>query len=99
MDKGPRAPAARINGCCSPLPQSAGSDPVYFGVRFIINNAIGLVTPPVGTVLNVAAGVGKISLHDLTKGGWPFLIAEIAMLFLMVIFPPLVTVPVQWFAA
>ncbi|MEN9769881.1 MAG: Sialic acid transporter permease protein SiaT, partial [Pseudomonadota bacterium] len=41
-----------------PLVRQAGIDPVYFGVLFIINNAIGLLTPPVGTVLNVVCGVG-----------------------------------------
>ena len=81
-----------------PIVKAAGIDPVYFGVLFIINNAIGLITPPVGTVLNVVAGVGKISMHDLTKGVWPFLVAQIAVLFLMVLFPALVTVPAQWFA-
>src|SRR5690606_13613116 len=40
-----------------PTVLQAGIDPVYFGVMFIINNAIGLLTPPVGTVLNVVAGV------------------------------------------
>jgi hypothetical protein len=43
-----------------PVVKAAGIDPVYFGVLFIINNAIGLITPPVGTVLNVVAGVGKM---------------------------------------
>ena len=38
-----------------PVVKQAGIDPVYFGVLFIINNAIGLITPPVGTVLNTVA--------------------------------------------
>jgi TRAP-type C4-dicarboxylate transport system permease large subunit len=42
-----------------PVVKAAGIDPVYFGVLFIINNAIGLITPPVGTVLNAVAGVGN----------------------------------------
>ena len=45
-----------------PVVKAAGIDPVYFGVLFVINNAIGLITPPVGTVLNTVAGVGKISM-------------------------------------
>ena len=44
-----------------PVVLKAGIDPVYFGVMFIMNNAIGLITPPVGTVLNVVCGVAKIS--------------------------------------
>ena len=39
-----------------PIVKQAGIDPVYFGVLFIMNNAIGLITPPVGTVLNVVGG-------------------------------------------
>ena len=59
-----------------PVVKAAGIDPVYFGVLFIINNSIGLITPPVGTVLNVVAGVSRISMEDLIKGVWPFLIAR-----------------------
>ncbi|MNT18577.1 Sialic acid TRAP transporter permease protein SiaT [compost metagenome] len=80
-----------------PLVRAAGIDPVYFGVLFIINNSIGLVTPPVGTVLNVVAGVGKISMDDVTRGVVPFMLAEFAILFVMVAFPQLVIVPARWF--
>eukprot|EP01030_Chromulinospumella_sphaerica_P003114 gene3114-3043_t len=51
-----------------PLVREAGIDPVYFGVLFIMNNAIGLLTPPVGTVLNVVCGVGRIPMHDVIRG-------------------------------
>ena len=50
-----------------PVVKAAGIDPVYFGVLFIINNAIGLVTPPVGTVLNVVAGVGRMKMDEVTR--------------------------------
>ncbi len=80
-----------------PVVKAAGIDPIYFGVLFIINNSIGLITPPVGTVLNVVAGVSKISMEDLIKGVWPFMLAELAVLVLMILFPPLVTVPAKWF--
>jgi tripartite ATP-independent transporter DctM subunit len=81
-----------------PIIKQAGIDPVYFGVLFIINNSIGLITPPVGTVLNVICGVSKLSMEDLMKGVMPFMIAELIVLFLLVLFPQLVTVPVAWFA-
>ncbi|MGF6174415.1 TRAP transporter large permease [Ensifer sp. 4252] len=81
-----------------PIIKQAGIDPVYFGVLFIINNSIGLITPPVGTVLNVICGVSKLTMEDLMKGVMPFLIAELIVLFLLVLFPQLVTVPVSWFA-
>ena len=81
-----------------PVVKAAGIDPVYFGVLFIMNNAIGLITPPVGTVLNVVAGVGKMKMDAVTKGVIPFMIAEFALMFLLVLFPSLVTVPAKWFA-
>ena len=80
-----------------PVVKAAGIDPVYFGVLFIINNAIGLITPPVGTVLNAVAGVGKISMDEVTKGVIPFMIAQFIIMFLMVAFPQLVMVPARWF--
>ncbi|WP_295537926.1 TRAP transporter large permease subunit [uncultured Pseudacidovorax sp.] len=81
-----------------PIGKAAGIDPVYFGVLFIINNAIGLITPPVGTVLSTVAGVGKVSMDEVTKGVWPFMVAQFAVMFLMVFFPSLVIVPARWFA-
>src|SRR5439155_851521 len=78
--------------------KAAGIDPIYFGVLFIVNNSIGLITPPVGVVLNVVAGVSKISMEDVMRGVWPFMLAETAVLLLMVVFPPLVTIPAKWFA-
>ena len=80
-----------------PVVKAAGIDPVYFGVLFIINNAIGLITPPVGTVLNAVAGVGKISMDEVTLGVIPFMIAQFAIMFAMVAFPALVMVPARWF--
>ena len=81
-----------------PVIRQAGIDPVYFGVLFIINNAIGLITPPVGVVLNVVCGVSRISMEDIIKGVWPFMIAQLIVLFLLVLFPWLVTGPAKWFS-
>jgi TRAP-type transport system large permease protein len=79
-----------------PVVLKAGIDPVYFGVLFIMNNAIGLITPPVGTVLNVVCGVARISLDDSFKGVMPFFLAELAVLFGLVFFPDIVLVPLKW---
>ena len=79
-----------------PLVRQAGIDPVYFGVLFIINNAIGLLTPPVGTVLNVVCGVGRIPMHDVIKGVMPFLASQVVVMGLLVVFPGLVMVPLRW---
>ncbi len=79
-----------------PVVLKAGIDPVYFGVLFIMNNAIGLITPPVGTVLNVVCGVARISLDESFKGVLPFFYAELAVLFTLVLFPDVVLVPLKW---
>jgi len=80
-----------------PVVKAAGIDPVYFGVMFIMNNAIGLITPPVGVVLNVVAGVGRMSMDTVTRGVLPFMIAQFLVMFLMVLFPWLVTWPARLF--
>ena len=80
-----------------PLVKTAGIDPYYFGIMFMMNNAIGLITPPVGTVLNVVSSVARVNLDTVIKGMFPFLIAETVVMFLLVAFPQLVTVPARWF--
>ena len=79
-----------------PLVKAAGIDPVYFGVLFIMNNAIGLITPPVGTVLNIVSAVAKVELADVIRGVTPFLIAQLLVLALLTIWPALVLVPARW---
>ena len=79
-----------------PIAVKAGIDPVYFGLMFILNGAIGLITPPVGTVLNVVAGVGKLSMHNVVKGVSPFLLTYTLILALFVLFPQIVIAPVAW---
>ena len=80
-----------------PVITQAGIDPVYFGVIFIINNAIGLITPPVGTTLNVICGVAKVKMDEVIVGVMPFMIAELIVLALLTLFPSLVLVPLRWF--
>jgi TRAP-type C4-dicarboxylate transport system permease large subunit len=79
-----------------PIAVKAGIDPVYFGLMFVLNGAIGLITPPVGTVLNVVAGVGRLSMHQVIKGVNPFLVTYLLILILFVLFPQIVTAPVAW---
>ncbi len=80
-----------------PVIKQAGIDPIYFGVIFIINNAIGLITPPVGTTLNVICGVAKIKMDEVIVGVMPLMIAELVVLALLTLFPSLVLVPMRWF--
>ena len=79
-----------------PIAVKAGIDPVYFGLMFVLNGAIGLITPPVGTVLNVIAGVGRLPMHTVIKGVNPFLVTYTLILILFVIFPQIVIAPVAW---
>lgn len=79
-----------------PIIKQAGIDPVYFGVLFIMNTCIGLLTPPVGVVLNVVSGVGRVPLGKVTVGVLPFLVAQVLVLFILVLFPDLVLVPARW---
>ena len=80
-----------------PVVKVAGIDPVYFGVLFVMAGSIGLITPPVGTVLNVVAGVGKMKIDEVARGVVPFMLAQIAVLFLLVLFPSIVLVPLKFF--
>ena len=79
-----------------PIIREAGINPTYFGVLFVMNCCIGLLTPPVGVVLNVVSGVAKVPLGQVISGVWPFLLAQVAVLFLLVLFPELVLVPLSW---
>lgn len=79
-----------------PIAIQAGVDPIYFGVIFIMNCSIGMITPPVGVVLNVVSSIGKISMAQAVKGVLPFLLAESVVLAALILFPALVTVPASW---
>lgn len=78
-----------------PIIHKAGIDPVYFGIVYILTICIGLLTPPVGTVLNVAAGVGKTDMSGIIRGVWPFLCVHLLIVLLLVLFPKIVLVPLE----
>ncbi|HVL77344.1 MAG TPA: TRAP transporter large permease subunit [Noviherbaspirillum sp.] len=80
-----------------PLVVKAGIDPTYFGVMFVLVGTLGLINPPVCTVLNVVCGVARISLESATRGVLPFLFVYIALVILFIVFPGIITVPMQWF--
>lgn len=80
----------------APLAAKAGIDPVYFGFVFIFVGCLGLLTPPVGTVLNVVAGVGGLRMESVIKGVMPFLLIYVAMLALLIVFPAIVLQPLKW---
>lgn len=80
-----------------PVVSLAGIDPVYFGLMFVINCSIGLITPPVGTVLNVVCGVGRVPMSSAVRGAWPFIAAYMMLLALFVVFPSVIITPMRWF--
>ncbi len=80
-----------------PVAKAAGIDPVYFGLMFVINCSIGLITPPVGNVLNVVCGVGQVKMSTAVRGAWPFIIAYLILLALFVAVPELITIPMNFF--
>ncbi|MCZ8393468.1 TRAP transporter large permease [Achromobacter xylosoxidans] len=79
-----------------PVITQAGIDPVYFGVMFVMVGCVGLLTPPVGTVLNVVCGVARINMETICRGVWRYVAAYTLLLVLLVIFPELITVPASW---
>ena len=79
-----------------PVIKMAGIDPVYFGIMFIMNACIGLITPPVGTVLNVVCGVGKIRIENAVVGILPFVGVYALLLVLFIVFPGLIIAPMRF---
>ncbi len=79
-----------------PLVKQAGIDPVYFGLMMALNCAIGLITPPVGSVLSVISSIGKVPYEKAVQGTAPFLLVYTTLLMLFVAFPEIITVPMGW---
>jgi tripartite ATP-independent transporter DctM subunit len=80
-----------------PLAKQAGIDEVYFGVMFCLVGAVGLITPPVGTVLNVVCGIAKVPFERAVVGVGPFLLAYFVLLALFILFPGIITGPAALF--
>ncbi|MDR2797186.1 MAG: TRAP transporter large permease [Treponema sp.] len=79
-----------------PLLKAAHIDLVYFGVVFTLANVLGLTSPPVGPVLNVACATGKVKMEELLGPVIPYYIFQMILVFLLVFFPPLITIPLKW---
>ncbi|HZF96354.1 MAG TPA: TRAP transporter large permease [Allosphingosinicella sp.] len=72
-----------------PILAPLGIDPTHFGIIMMLNLGIGLVTPPVGSVLFVSAAIGKIPIEQTVKTIWPFYLALIAALMMVSYIPEL----------
>jgi tripartite ATP-independent transporter DctM subunit len=70
-----------------PVCMKLGMDPIHFGIMLIFNSGMGLLTPPVGTVLFVGCAIGKVSVGAGTKAMMPFFIATIGALLLLTYVP------------
>ena len=75
----------------TPIVESVGIDPVYFGVLMAFVLGIGLLTPPVGTCLYVGCGVGRVSMEQLVKAMLPYYAALLVVLVILIAFPGIVT--------
>jgi tripartite ATP-independent transporter DctM subunit len=71
-----------------PIAVAAGVDPVQFGMVMMLNLGIGLVTPPVGSVLFVGCAVGGVRVEDAVKTIWPFYLALFVSLMAITFYPP-----------
>jgi tripartite ATP-independent transporter DctM subunit len=72
-----------------PLATSAGMSPITFGIMIVLNCGIGLITPPVGTVLFITSSVAKVPVEKLIRANWPFYLALLAALMLITYIPAL----------
>lgn len=72
-----------------PVARAFGIDPVHFGVVLILTAGVGLITPPVGSVLFVGAAIGKISVSETLRSIWPFYIACLTVVLLVAFVPEL----------
>ncbi|GGG00334.1 TRAP transporter large permease [Paenibacillus abyssi] len=70
-----------------PVMTALGVDPIHFGVVLIVNLGIGLITPPVGTVLFVGCAIGKVSIEKTSRALLPFYAALVGVLFLLAYVP------------
>lgn len=74
----------------TPIFASMGVNPIHFGVVMVVNVMIGMITPPYGTCLYLAAAIGKVKLSELVKEALPFICVSIAVIFLITYVPELV---------
>ena len=72
-----------------PVAKALGVDPVHFGIILILKGGIGLITPPIGSVLFVGTAIGKISVTEALRTIWPFYFTAIGVLFVVVYVPAL----------
>jgi tripartite ATP-independent transporter DctM subunit len=76
----------------APVADLLGINPLHFAIVVVLNLCIGMITPPVGTVLFVICSVTKLSMESLVRELWPFIMVEIAVLGLITYAPAMTLV-------
>jgi tripartite ATP-independent transporter DctM subunit len=74
----------------APLAVTFGVDPLQFAMVFILTLIVGMLTPPVGTLLFVMCGINRISLWDLSREVLPFIVLQQAIVIIIIFFPALI---------
>ncbi len=72
-----------------PVAKAYGIDPIHFGLVLVLTGGIGLVTPPVGSVLFIGTAIGKVSIAECMRSIWPFWLAALLVLLVVAFFPGL----------
>ncbi len=70
-----------------PIAVSIGMAPIHFGIVMVLSLNIALMTPPVGACLFVACSISKLSLWQLSKAIWPYIVMEVLALFIVAYVP------------
>jgi tripartite ATP-independent transporter DctM subunit len=80
-----------------PVARDYGIEPLHFGVIMVLAGGMGLIMPPIGSVLFVGSAIGRISIAEAMKSIWPFFFAGITVLLLVTFIPALsLTLPALW---
>lgn len=72
-----------------PVARAYGIDPIHFGLVLVLTGGLGLVTPPVGSVLFIGTSIGKVTVGQVMKTIWPFWLAGLGVLLVVALFPEL----------
>jgi C4-dicarboxylate transporter DctM subunit len=75
-----------------PVITQIGVDPLHFGIVLVVNLAIGMVTPPLGVCLFIGCSIADITLEDITRAVWPFILIMIADVLLLTYLPWISTI-------
>ena len=74
----------------APVALTYGIDPLYFGFLFVLNLVIGMMTPPVGVLLFVMCGITRISMSEMVRNVWPYVVVQYLVLILCIFVPEIV---------